>query len=738
MKKSALKKIFKYSLIVGTIAIFLIIIYFSFIYITAPIEFHMDKITDKTLAVQLYDFEKKPLKQTFLNGEYITLKQIPNDTKQCFLSIEDKNFYQHNGLNYKRMAGAMLKNLSKFKFVEGASTISQQLIKNTHLTNEKTLKRKINEIKLTKQMEKALTKDQILESYLNIIYFGDNCYGIQNASLHYFSKPASKLNLDESAILAGMIKSPNKYHPIKQYSSCIKRRNLVLSEMYKDGKITCEEYEKSIKTNTIININDEHNDNKSYQKATIKEAESILKMPEKQIAIGGYRIFTYCNEYKQQALEKSIDKSISEDCCMISINSQNGAIEAYIEKSNLPLINVKRQPASAIKPILVYAPAINENIITLSTQILDQKISINGYEPKNIGDKEYGYVDAKFALSHSLNIPAVKILSYVGIQKAKRYLTTQNIDFADNDDSLALALGGMTYGMSLKDITNCYQTLANKGQYVQAKFINYIVDNQGKVVYRNNQTPKTIYREDTTFLITDILKDCVKSGTAKRLKDLNFEIASKTGTSSISKQNIDAYNISYTTSDVVGCWIGNLDNSPMNIVGGGKPTAFVKNYLSSIYENTTPKNFDMPSGVVKIDIDLNALQNEHIVYKANNFLPERYRQKAYFSRFNQPKINFDNNLTIDAPNITGKIINGVTKIYFDTNIYYEYEIYSIENNNEKLIANINNSNGEYCFETRQTPNTICKYYIKIKAKDYATNNVIKSDSSNIIELYYTQ
>lgn len=736
MKKSALKKIFKYSLFIGITAIFLIIIYFSFVYITAPVEFHKNKITDKTIAVKLFDNEKRPLKQTFLNGEYITLKQIPNDTKQCFLSIEDKNFYQHNGLNYKRMAGAMLKNLSKFKFVEGASTISQQLIKNTHLTCEKTLKRKINEIKLTKQMEKALTKDQIFESYLNIIYFGDNCYGIQNASLHYFSKPASKLNLDESAILAGLIKSPNKYHPIKQYSSCIKRRNLVLSEMYKDNKISYEEYEKAINISTEINISNEQNDNKSYQKATIKEAENILKMPEKQIAIGGYRIFTYQSTDKQQAIEKAIDKTINEDCCMISINSQNGAIEAYIEKSNMPMINVKRQPASAIKPILVYAPAINENIITTSTQILDQKISINGYEPKNIGEKEYGYVDAKFALSHSLNIPAVKILSYVGIPKAKRYLTTQNIDFDSKDDSLALALGGMTYGMSLKDITNCYQTLSNKGQYIQAKFIDYIVDNQGKIIYKNNQAPKTIYREDTTFLVTDMLKDSVKTGTAKRLKDLNFEIASKTGTSAISKQNIDAYNISYTTRDVVGCWVGNLDNSPTNIVGGGKPTQFVKNYFSSIYQNNTPKDFELPSGVIEIDVDLNALQNEHIVYKANNFLPERYRQKAYFSRFNQPKTNYDNELTIITPKIEGKIIDNNANISFFANIYYEYELYKIQGNEEILIDKKSNISGNYSFIVKQNPNEICNYYIKAKAKNYITNDFLESEKSNIVTFYY--
>lgn len=736
MKKS-LRKFFKYSFFIGISACFLAIVYFVVLYTTAPIKFDKEKITSSNLTVNIYDTEKRPLKHSYLNGDYITLEQIPEITKKCFLSIEDKEFYSHKGINYKRIGGAMLKNIKNFGFVEGASTISQQLIKNTHLTNQKTIRRKINEIKLTFEMEKNLTKDEIFESYLNVIYFGDNCYGLQSASEHYFSKPASKLTLDESAILAGMIKSPNKYHPAKQYNSCINRRNLVLDELYEDGIINKKILNETKKLKTQIILSDvTQNHPNSYQKACIKEAESILKMPEKQIAIAGYRIYSYQNAEKQVFLENSIDNNISEQCAMISISASTGKIEAYAEKSTLPLINVKRQPASAIKPVLVFAPAINENIISPSTQILDQNLSINGYEPKNIGGKEYGYVDAKYALSQSLNIPAVKILSYVGIQKAQNYLLSQNIEFDKKDNSLAIALGGMTYGMTLKELTNCYQTLANNGSYINSKFIDYIVDPQGKVIYKNNPISKKIYRDDTAFLVTDMLKDGAKNGTAKRLKELDFEVASKTGTSSNSQKNIDAYNISYTSQDVVGCWIGNLDNSPTNIVGGGKPTNFVKNYLSSIYKNKKPKSFDIPSGIIELDIDLNALENEHIVYKANNFLPERYRQKAYFSRFNQPKTNFDDSLTINAPNISGKIKNDYAEISFETNIYYQYDVYKIEDNSEIFLKSISNSNGIYCFKTRQNPNQICKYFIKVKAKNYINGNIVESEKSNEIELYY--
>jgi len=585
--RKILKKALKVGMISGIIFCLFVLTYMAIIYFTSPVQFDKTKITNSNLVINIYDSEKRPLKHTFINGDYVTLNQIPKYTKQCFISIEDKKFYSHSGINVKRILGAVVKNIMSLSFKEGASTISQQLIKNTHLTNEKSIGRKINEIKLTKQLEKQFSKDEILEYYLNIIYFGDNCYGIQNASEHYFSKPVSKLSLDESAVLAGIIKSPNKYHPVKEYTNCIKRRNIVLNEMKNDGNINENEFIKAKSINTVINISNNSNIMNSYSKAAIKEAEKILKMPEKNIAVGGYKIFTYMNKEKQESLEKSVDTSINEDYAMISINAKSGFIEAYTEKADLPLFNVKRQPASAIKPILVYAPAINENIITPSTVILDEHISINGYEPQNIGNKQYGYVSAKEALSSSLNIPAVKILSYVGIDKAKNYLHKQNIQFVEEDNNLALALGGMTYGMTLKELTNCYQTLANEGKYIESKFIDYIFDKSGKLIYKNNSIPKNIYRTDTAYLLTDMLHDGAKNGTAKRLSDLPYYVASKTGTSSISKQNLDAYNISYTSEDIVGCWIGNIDNSPINIVGGGKPTSMLKIILMK-YIKLTP------------------------------------------------------------------------------------------------------------------------------------------------------
>lgn len=734
MKKIA-KKAFGVGLLLCICTLFFAMSYVAVMYVSSDINFDKTKITDSNLQINLFDSENIPLKHTFLNGDYIGLELIPTHTINSFISIEDKDFYKHNGLNYKRMVGAMAKNITSLSFKEGASTISQQLIKNTHLTNEKTMSRKINEIKLTKKLEKAFTKDQILEYYLNIIYFGDNCYGIQNASQHYFSHSASKLTLDESAMLAGIIKSPNKYHPVKNYDKCLKRRNLVLSELKNDGLISNEEYIKAKNTKTEVSSNPINTNMSAYSNAVINEACNILKMPEKQIAIGEYKIFTYQNKQKQSAMDVAYNLNSSCDIALISINAKTGGIEAYSEKGTMPLINVKRQPASAIKPTLVYAPAINENIISPSTEILDDDVSINGYSPKNIGDKKYGYVSATEALSKSLNIPAVKVLSYVGIDKAIAYMERQNIQFDKNDNNLALALGGMTYGMTLKDLTNTYQTLANGGNYIQAKFISHIIDKNGKVIYKNSQKQTNIYRDDTAFLTTCMLKETAKKGTAKRMSDLPFEIASKTGTSSLSKNNLDAYNISYTTEDVVGCWMGKLDNSKIDVVGGGEPTVYVKNYLSEIYKECSPQNFNIPSSVVLKEIDSVLLQEEHKVYLADDYLPDRYKQKAYFSRFNTPKQKELTNLTITAPKIEAKAKNGVANITFIANPKETYELYLIINNRYELIEKVSGKNGKTEITTLLPQGKICMFAIKAKIINYKTNEEIYSDFSNIVELY---
>ena len=731
--KQVLKKTFKFGLIFCFSAIIALTLFLIAMFILpSKVKFDIDKIKHSNAIVNVYDCDNCLIKDNTSSCMNIKLDTLHMYTRDAFLSIEDKNFYTHNGLNYKRMVGAMLKNIVSFKLKEGASTISQQLIKNTHLTNEKTFSRKINEIKLTRELEKKLSKDEILEYYLNVIYFGDNCYGIESASMHYFSKPAKELTLSESATLAGMIKSPNTYSPTKNLDKTIKRRNVVLNEMLADSKISFEEYNQAKQSSIdlkVTNIN--FNNLNSYSSACIDEACQILNMPQKQIAIGEYKIYSYKKKQKQEKLKNSFEyfDNGENDYAGISISS-DGKIEAYVAKSKLKLVNAKRQPGSTIKPILVYCPALNENIITPLTQINDEKIDINGYCPNNINGVYHGYVSVRDCVSKSLNIPAVKVLGYVGIDNAKNYAKKCGIKFDESDNHLGIALGGMAYGVTLKDLTGAYTTLCDGGEFIEPKFVNYITDSSGKIVYRNETKPKKVIRDDTAFLMTDMLVSCAKSGTGRKLGDLKFDVATKTGT--VGKSfNTDAYNIAYTTQDIVGVWIGNVDNKPINTAGSGEPTDIVKNYLQNIY-TLPPPCFEAPSSIYVEEIDNLSLKEEHIVYKANSFIPEKYIIKENFSRFNPPKEKSNKFISVPAPVLCGKVQDNKAVLCFDTYDYLIYEVYKNDGKNDILLSTISGKKGE----CKQIFDIDCrtKYFVLTKIKNYADNTEIISDKSNIIEL----
>ena len=737
-----MKKVIKISLI--TILILSIIMFIfigSFIFYslkTNNVKFSLDKIAENSLSIQVYNSNNILIKEeNTISDKKTKLSVLPNYVKEAFISIEDKDFYKHNGINVKRMIKAMISNLKSFKFKEGASTITQQLIKNTHLSSQKTLSRKINEINLALTAEKQLTKEQILEYYLNIIYFGDNSYGIESASEHYFSKPAKELSLDEACMLAGMIKSPNYYSPITNPDLCIKRRNLVLKELYKDNKISLNQLNENTKKHLQLNINtDTSNKLNSYTDNAVIEASKILKIPPKQIALNEYKIYTYQNPTKQQILANVLDNfNLNSDCGLISINSKTGAVEAFIGKSNYRILEQKRQPGSAIKPILVYAPAINEDIISPATRILDEPINIDGYSPKNVGGKYNGYVSVRESLSKSLNIPTIKIASYIGIDKMANYLSKLDITLDKSDYNYAISLGGFTYGTSLKNLAGAYSALANKGKFNKAQFINYITDKNGKIIYRNNINPLQVFREDTAYLITDMLKTSVKTGTSKKLSNLDIDVASKTGTVGSNKGNLDAYNISYTTEDIFGVWVGNMDNSPINTVGGGIPTEMAKEYFTNIYCNKNPDRFTKPTSIEEVDLDAIELEQNHKVVKANFYIPEKYRVKELFSKFNLPKETSESYLKVLPAKINGSVDDsGNVSLWFEAQNFMKYEIYKIINEKIQIIDTIENKDGKITLKDKLKNKESAKYYILTSIQNFKLPNEEIIEKGNEIEL----
>ncbi|MBE7073881.1 MAG: hypothetical protein E7379_02180 [Clostridiales bacterium] len=668
-------------------------IYVASIYINAQsIPLDEDALSSPSLSIQIFDCENKPIKEdNEISNAYAKLDTLNDYTLDAFISIEDKTFYSHNGVNYKRIAKATFNNLKSRSFKEGASTITQQLIKNTQLSSEKTLTRKIKEVALAKKIESKFNKDEILELYLNVIYFGNNCYGIESASNYYFSKQAKDLSLDESALLAGMIKSPAKYSPIKNKENALSRRNLVLAEMLKDAKINEAEYQLVKNKPLSLTLNKEKiNRLNSYAQASVDEAEKLLGLPARQIAIHGYKIYTYQNEEKQSALEKAFaSQELTCDYAGTIIDNATGNVLAYIGDSNFKVLEAKRQPGSCIKPLLVYGPALNEDLIYPCSQILDEKITLGDYTPKNVGNVYHGYVSARESLSKSINIPSIKVLSYVGIDKAKAYAESMGIDFVESDDSYTLALGGMTYGTNVLELAGAYSTFANNGIYSRPSFVSYITDKNNKIIYINKPKQTKVYREDSAYLLTDMLKTCAQSGTARKLADLDKEIASKTGTvgKSGNKENLDAWNISYTKSQTCGIWLGNLDNSPISYAGGNQPTLIAKEYFSRIEDDS---HFNKPNTIIEKNIDSTELNENHRVMLASIYMPERYTQSELFSVFNLPNDVSNKFTKINNPIIQSYVLDNNAVLEFDSKEYITYKFIS----DDQTLKEISGVNGK--------------------------------------------
>lgn len=732
-----MKKFIKVFLIILFICILACLIgvafYISSIYVSArAMPLNKEALSSPYISLQVFDSENKPIKEdNEINKAVVNISNISDSTKNAFISIEDKSFYNHHGVNYKRIFKAMINNLKARSLKEGASTITQQLVKNTQLTSEKTFERKIKEIALAQRLEKNYTKDEILELYLNVIYFGNNCYGIENASNYYFSKDAKYLSLEESAMLAGLIKSPAKYSPIKNYDNALSRRNLVLKEMYQDKCISASEYNLAKNSPINLNINNQpKNKLNSYSQASIDEAEEVLGIPARQIALKGYKIYTYQNSEKQEALDEALKKqNISSDYAGIVIDNEGHSIVAYNGNSIFKILDAKRQPGSCIKPILVYGPALNEDIIYPCSQLLDEKTTISDYTPKNVGGVYRGYVSARDALSKSINIPAVKVLSYVGIDKAKAYAEHMGIEFDAKDDSYTLALGGMTYGVNIKDLAGAYSSFANNGSYSKPRFISFITDKNNKLIYINKPKTEQVMREDSAYLLTDMLRTCAKTGTAKKLASLGIDIASKTGTvgKKNSKQNLDAWNVSYTKDQTCAVWLGNLDNSPIDYAGGNQPTEIVKNYFSLVSDIST---FDRPSSIVERDIDETELNENHRIMLANVYMPERYKHKELFSSLNLPSDISEKFTKIDDVNFASKVENDSAVITFDAKNYLTY----VFKENGKTLTSISGKNGEqkvYLSMSGSKLNVVVEYFYTLDPtlKSYKQINLIKTKNT---------
>ena len=400
--------------------------------------------------------------------------------------------------------------------------------------------------------------------------------------------------------------------------------------------ITEEEYEKAMeeKLNFVFK-----KDNKQlfedYTEIAKNEACEILNITREELESSGFIIETFAQDSAFDSLAKYVKSNGNESVGAVVVDSATGGVKAFCSAGTFDFATGKRQPGSAIKPILVYAPALQENIVSPDSFVLDEKTNFSGYMPKNANNTYSGWISVRDSLVKSKNIPAVKLFEMCGIEKAKSYAKKAGIDFGEKDDGLALALGGMTNGTSLIELAGAY-TMFPSGEYKKPCFVKRIVGLGGNVLYEHKTESINVFDEDVAYLVYDMMKDCAKKGTAKKLSNLPFEVASKTGTVGNESGNTDCYNISITSGDVFAVAFSSAGHDkPLAANGSTTPTETAKNIMISYYGKNYPEKAKIPESVAEIALDSRALEQNKIMLVANG--NERYGVKKLFRKSNVPK-----------------------------------------------------------------------------------------------------
>lgn len=685
-------------LIVCMASILIISIYLS------DVKLDKNKLVDLNRTISFYDKDGIVFAEKS-NGICVSdLSNINNNTKNAFVSIEDKRFYNHNGVDYKSVLRAIKNNVKNLSVKEGASTISQQLIKNTHLTSDKTIKRKLSEIKLAIELERNYTKNEILEMYLNTIYFGNNAYGITSAAKLYFNKSTNDLTINESAMLAGMIKAPSIYAPNKNLDKCNKRKNLVLKEMLTQGYITKEEYNKNINENVLNNLN---NVDAAYDYVYLTSNyidQTLKSFPYNK---NNLRVYTFFDCNLQKILKDAIIDFNNYECEKTAVlMNNNGQILAYYSTCG----DVNRQIGSISKPIFVYAPAIEENIVTSTTPILDEKTNFSGYTPSNYNDRYCGYITVKDSLAKSSNVCAVKLLNYLTVDKAKNYIKKTDINLTDNDNSLVLALGGTEKGAKLTDLTACYNIFSNRGIYKSPTTIAYVKNSLFS--YSNSIKTQQIINEDTACIMNDILNGVVQNGTAKKLSFSNLNLYAKTGTVGNKNGNTDAYVISYDADYTLGVWFGTKNSTTFmsnSITGGSVPCVMAKRIWEKIYKNNEQTDMFNSDSVISVKLDKESLENSHSLVLADDIAPKRCVVEGLFKKSTIPKTKSTkfSAPTIEKPKTSIKHCN--YSIELCQTEYINALIYKIENN--KKIKVFDTKSGEYIYNEKLKQNSSYEFIV---------------------------
>lgn len=568
-----------------------------------------------------------------LKGEkdvyYLEIDEIPYYVKTAFISTEDKKFYSHNGIDLKGILRAAKAIITDKRISQGGSTITQQLSRNIFLNYEKTWQRKVEEMFISLELEKIYSKSDILEFYINNIYFANGYYGIQAASKGYFNCEVKDLSLSQIAFLCAIPNNPTTYDPVVNMDNTLKRRNLVLKAMHEDGKITRDEYVEAVAEAIVLERPDSKTKNNYvetyvFYAATRKLMEAsgfefqydfeneeeeelyneaysdLYQECQKSLYTRGYRIYTSIDLDLQEQLQNAVDTNLADftevneegvytlQASGVCIDNQTGYVKAIVggreqELSGYTLNRAYqsyRQPGSAIKPLIVYAPILETGNYNPSTIVTDEKIEDG---PKNSGDYYEGNITLRYAVAKSKNTIAWKLFKELTPKTGLSYIKKMNFaKIEEGDYVLSSALGGFTTGTSALEMASGFATLANDGKFREPTCIVSIKDSQGDVVVAEKQKETVIYSENTARMMTDMLKSVMEEGTGASLKIDGLTLAGKTGTTN---DNKDGWFVGYSRYYTTSVWVGyDMPKKLKGLQGASYPGKIWQSFMKTAHE----------------------------------------------------------------------------------------------------------------------------------------------------------
>ncbi|ADQ14890.1 penicillin-binding protein 1A [Halanaerobium hydrogeniformans] len=598
-------------------------------------------------ATMIYDSDGELLSKLFKeNRVYVPLERIPDDLKNAIIAIEDTNFYVHHGIDYWGIVRAMVANIQQRRLAQGASTITQQLARNSFLTLEKSFYRKLQEAYLAIQFERMYTKSEILEMYLNEIFLGHSAYGVETASIQYFGKSVDELDLAEAALIAGLPQSPNNYSPLNNPERAISRRNVVLDRMADLDYISEAEAEAAKNEELELDISgDESPTQSAYYFLLYIRDQLINQFGASMVYSGGLKVHTTIDTDMQKVAEERIQAKIDNNyipsfssgqsehlqpqMALVSLDVNSGAIRAMVGGRGTDQFNrahqAVRQPGSAFKPF-VYAAALAEDDYTTGSVVNDLPMlaSETGRDhlsiwPRNYGDQYRGLINLNTALTHSVNVAAVKLIQDIGVQNTIDLTENLGVTTFTNSDGLddhySLALGGLNRGVSPLEMTAAYSVFANQGVYNRPYSIEKVYDRHDNLIYEAQPHKRLVMSEADSYLMTSMLESVIKDGTGRRAQ-MDRDVAGKTGTTN---EYTDAWFVGYTPQIATAVWIGEDTRRSMEYdtktVSSGEAAQIWGEYMREISEDMPVIDFQVPENIVEVAVD------PYTGLKANEYAP---------------------------------------------------------------------------------------------------------------------